>query len=128
MDTSRMNIRSCASFERFRFSAAMALLLGTMWTMMPATPWADSTEQPSQSGPVHDSTWQWVPTQEEIRNYRNSWNPLSNGPILLTAVDTDPKGQFHSQYFAFGEVGHQTFDNKLTTHLSDSSFDLTAVE
>jgi hypothetical protein len=72
--------------------------------------------------------FEWVPSNEEILTYRKSWNPLSNGPILLTAVDINPKGQFHSQYFVFGEIGHQMFDNKLTTHLNDSSFHLTAVE
>lgn len=96
--------------------------------MTPNIACANSAEQPSESRPGKDSTLQWVPTQEEIRKYRNSWNPLSNGPILLTAVDIDPKGQFHSQYFVFGEVAHQMFDNKLTTHTSNSSVHLTAVE
>lgn len=68
------------------------------------------------------------PSDEELLTYRKSWNPLSNGPILLTAVDINPKGQFHSQYFVFAEVGHQMFGNKLTTHLNDASFHLTAVE
>ncbi|HJT22287.1 MAG TPA: hypothetical protein VJ746_17580 [Nitrospira sp.] len=90
--------------------------------------WADSVESSSQTVPIRDPTLQWVPTQEEIRNYRDSWNPLSNGPILLTAVDINPKGQFHSQYFVFGEIAHQMFGNTLTTSLRDSSFHLTAVE
>jgi hypothetical protein len=90
--------------------------------------WAGSPESPAQTGPVRDPTIQWVPTQEEIRRYRESWNPLSNGPILLTAVDINPKGQFHSQYFVFGEVGHQMLGNTLTPSLRDSSFHLTAVE
>ncbi|MGH7182062.1 MAG: hypothetical protein ACREJN_08805 [Nitrospiraceae bacterium] len=72
--------------------------------------------------------FEFVPSNEEILTYRKSWNPLSNGPILLTAVDINPKGQFHSQYFVFGEIGHQMFDNKLTTHPNDSSFHLTSVE
>lgn len=72
--------------------------------------------------------FEFFPSNEDILTYRKSWNPLSNGPILLTAVDINPKGQFHSQYFVFSEIGHQMFENKLTTHLNDASFHLTAVE
>lgn len=94
----------------------------------PLVAFAGSAEAPAQSEPVTSRTLQWVPTQEEIRKYRDSWNPLSNGPILLSAVDINPAGQFHSQYFVFGEVGHQTFGNTLSTHMTDSSTHLTAVE
>lgn len=72
--------------------------------------------------------FEFFPSNEDILTYRKSWNPLSNGPILLTAVDINPKGQFHSQYFVFGEIGPQMFDNKLTTHRNDASFHLTSVE
>ncbi|MGH7230574.1 MAG: hypothetical protein ACREJU_04355, partial [Nitrospiraceae bacterium] len=37
----------------------------------------------------------WVPSDEEIRKYRRSWNPFSHGPVLLSAVDIQPKGQLH---------------------------------
>jgi hypothetical protein len=69
-----------------------------------------------------------VPSEEATLKYRQSWNPLSNGPILLTSVDVNPKGQFHMQYFGFGETGHQQFDNKLTTHRSDAAYHLNAFE
>jgi hypothetical protein len=78
--------------------------------------------------PADAAAFEFFPSNEDILTYRKSWNPLSNGPILLTAVDINPKGQFHSQYFVFSEIGHQMFDNKLTTHLNDSSIHLTAVE
>ena len=78
--------------------------------------------------PFPVQAFEWVPTDEEILKYRRSWNPLSNGPILLSSVDINPKGQFHMQYFGFGEIGHQQFDNKLTTHRSDSPFHLNAFE
>lgn len=77
-----------------------------------------------ESGEAFD----WVPSADELRSYRQSWNPMSNGPILLTAVDINPKGQFHSQYFIFAESGHQQFSNTVTTHRFDSSFHLNAVE
>lgn len=74
------------------------------------------------------AAFEFFPSNEEILSYRKSWNPLSNGPILLSAVDINPKGQFHSQYFVFGEIGHQMFENTLTTHRNDSSFHLAAAE
>ncbi|MGZ8422795.1 MAG: hypothetical protein ACXW34_07960 [Nitrospira sp.] len=78
----------------------------------------------AQKGQAFD----WVPTDADILKYRYSWNPLSNGPILLTSVDINPKEQFHMQVFGFGETGHQQFDNKLTTHRSDAPFHLNAFE
>ncbi|MDI3461873.1 MAG: hypothetical protein OJF50_000694 [Nitrospira sp.] len=72
--------------------------------------------------------FEFFPSNEDILTYRTSWNPLSNGPILLTAVDINPKGQAHSQYFVFSEIGHQMFGNTFTTHRSDSPFHLTSVE
>jgi hypothetical protein len=110
-----------------RISAVGVFIFGILWTV-PAALSASFAEEPPKSGPINDLTWQWVPTPDEIRKYRNSWNPLSNGPILLSAVDINPKGQFHSQYFVFGEVGHQAFGNQLTTHRDDSPFHLRAVE
>lgn len=69
----------------------------------------------------------WVPSNEEIQKYRKSWNPMANGPILISGVDIQPKGQFLFQPFVFGEVGHQRFDNKLTTHRTESPTHLRAV-
>ncbi len=69
----------------------------------------------------------WTPLQEEIQKYRRSWNPMTHGPILNTGIDIQPKGQFLFQPFVFGEVGHQQFDNTLTTRSSDSPFHLRAV-
>jgi hypothetical protein len=69
----------------------------------------------------------WVPSDEEIRQYRRSWNPMANGPILISGVDIQPKGQFLFQPFVFGEVGHQRFGNKLTTDRIESPFHLRAV-
>src|SRR5438094_241389 len=123
MTTRLMNICSWPSRGRFRICVAWAVLLGTSWVtvLTPVTAWAGSSEQPSQNEPATGSswnplTWQWVPTKEEILKYRNGWNPMSNGPILSTSVDLNPKGQFHMQYFVFGEMGHQQFGNTLTTH------------
>ena len=69
----------------------------------------------------------WVPSEEEIQKYRKSWNPMANGPILISGVDIQPKGQFLFQPFVFGEVGHQRFENKFGTERTDSPNHLRAV-
>ena len=102
-------------------------LLGFLWPTSHIAS-AGSPTGSSQSESSASQTLQWVPTQEEVRKYRDSWNPLSNGPILLSAVDINPAGQFHSQYFVFGEVAHQSFGGILSTHMTNSSLHLTAVE
>ena len=56
----------------------------------------------------------WVPTDEEIKKYRQSWNPLSHGPILLQAVDVQPKGQLAVREFIFSQIGESSFGNQLS--------------
>jgi hypothetical protein len=56
--------------------------------------------------------WQWVPSDEEILRYRQSWNPFSHGPILISAVDIQPKGQLHLRPFIFSQIGERSFGNR----------------
>ena len=56
----------------------------------------------------------WVPTDEEIKKYRQSWNPLYHGPILLQAVDIQPKGQLSVREFIFSQIGESSFGNQLS--------------
>jgi hypothetical protein len=103
------------------------VLVAVLWStaLLPLPLSAEETsEDRSLWNPL---TWKWTPTDEEIQKYRRSWNPMANGPILLTSVDISPKGQFLSQFFVFGETGHLSFDNKLTTHREDSATHLNAV-
>ncbi len=55
----------------------------------------------------------WVPTTEEIQKYRKSWNPFSHGPILLQAVDIQPKGQLSIREFLFTQIGEHSYGNDL---------------
>lgn len=111
------------------------VLVGTAWvTALASGPaWAEASEQLLRAKPTTESrwnplTWQWVPTQEEMLKYRQGWNPMSNGPILLTGVDINPKGQFHMQIFGFGETSHQQFGNQLSTQGTNSPIHLNAFE
>jgi hypothetical protein len=108
------------------------VLLSTPFTVMSASAEpgkAPSTDpdQGQERSILNPLSWKWTPSDEEIRKYRQSWNPMANGPILLTSVDISPKGQFLSQFFVFGETGHQSFDNKLTTNRTDSPTHLNAI-
>lgn len=60
------------------------------------------------------SSLDWVPTDEEIKKYRQSWNPLSHGPILLQSVDTQPKGQLSVREFLFSQFADSSFGNQLS--------------
>jgi hypothetical protein len=55
-----------------------------------------------------------VPTDEGIKKYRQSWNPLSHGSLLLQAVDTQPKGQLSIREFLFSQIGKSNFGNRLS--------------
>ena len=64
--------------------------------------------------PAPSSAVNWVPTDEEIKKYRQSWNPLSHGPVLLQAVDIQPKGQLSVREFIFSQIGDSSFGNQLS--------------
>ena len=59
--------------------------------------------------------WEWTPTDEEIKKYRQSWNPFSNGPMFISGVDIHPKGQFTAHPFIFSQISEKRFGNQLTT-------------
>jgi len=60
------------------------------------------------------AAFEWVPSEEEIRKYRRSWNPFSHGPVLISAVDIQPKGQLHIRPFIFSQIGEGSYGNRLT--------------
>jgi hypothetical protein len=57
---------------------------------------------------------EWVPSEQEILTYRKSWNPFSHGPILLQAVDIQPKGQLSIREFLFSQIGEHSYGNRLS--------------
>lgn len=56
---------------------------------------------------------EWTPTDAEIAAYRKSWNPLSEGPLLLQAVDIHPAGQLSIRPFVFSQISEKHFGNQL---------------
>src|SRR6266540_4364602 len=59
--------------------------------------------------------FEWVPSDEEIQKYRNSWNPFSEGPLLLQSVDIHPKGQLSVRPFVFSQISEHSYGNRLST-------------
>jgi len=84
---------------------APSLLLGRILLILVVTQFTDTTSL---------SAWDWVPSEEEIQKYRKSWNPFSHGPILLQAVDIQPKGQLSIREFLFSQIGESSFGNRLS--------------
>ena len=58
--------------------------------------------------------WEWVPSDEEIRKYRRSWNPLSHGPMLISSPDIQPKGQWYIRPLIFSQIGESSYGNQFT--------------
>src|SRR5215813_1466248 len=56
----------------------------------------------------------WVPTDEEIKKYRQSWNPFSDGPLLIQSVDIHPQGQLSVRPFFFSQVSEKSYGNTLS--------------
>ena len=71
------------------------------------------------ASPLPSSTLDRLPTDEGIKKYRQSWNPLSYGSVLLQAVDTQPKGQPLLREFLFLHIRESNFGNRLSL-LTDS--------
>lgn len=59
--------------------------------------------------------WDWTPTDEEIQKYRQSWNPLSEGPLLIQSVDIHPQGQLSVRPFVFSQISEKSYGNTLST-------------
>lgn len=56
----------------------------------------------------------WVPTDEEIKKYRQSWNPFSEGPLLIQSVDIHPAGQLSVRPFLFSSISEKSYGNQLS--------------
>src|SRR5215469_9086574 len=64
--------------------------------------------------PLTAHSFDWVPTDEEIKKYRQTWNPFSEGPLLIQAVDIHPQGQLSVRPFFFSQVTEKSYGNTLS--------------
>lgn len=63
---------------------------------------------------LSSQAFDWVPTDEEIKKYRQSWNPFSEGPLLIQAVDIHPEGQLSVRPFVFSQISEHSYGNRFT--------------
>lgn len=63
----------------------------------------------------------WVPSDEEIAKYRKSWNPFSEGPLLIQSVDIHPQGQLSIRPFVFSQISEHSYGNRLSTPIDRQS-------
>jgi hypothetical protein len=66
-------------------------------------------------GPDLAQAFDWTPSAEEIAKYRKSWNPFSEGPLLIQSVDIHPQGQLSVRPFLFSQISEKRYGNQLTT-------------
>jgi hypothetical protein len=64
--------------------------------------------------PLQSPAFDWVPTDEQIKKYRQSWNPFSEGPLLIQSVDIHPQGQLSVRPFLFSSISEKSFGNTLS--------------
>ncbi|HXX76207.1 MAG TPA: hypothetical protein VEI50_13845 [Nitrospiraceae bacterium] len=64
--------------------------------------------------PLNSHAFDLVPTDEEIKKYRQSWNPFSEGPLLIQSVDIHPQGQLSVRPFFFSQVSEKSYGNTLS--------------
>lgn len=64
--------------------------------------------------PSLSTAFEWTPSDSEIQKYRKSWNPFSEGPLLLQAVDIHPKGQLSVRPFVFSQISEKSYGNRLS--------------
>ncbi|HJT19750.1 MAG TPA: hypothetical protein VJ746_04740 [Nitrospira sp.] len=64
--------------------------------------------------PIGSHGFDWVPTDEEIKKYRQSWNPFSEGPLLIQSVDIHPQGQLSVRPFVFSSISEKSYGNTLS--------------
>jgi len=62
--------------------------------------------------PPTTAAWEWVPSAEDIAKYRQSWNPFSHGPMLISSPDIQPKDQWYVRPMIFAQIGESSFGNK----------------
>jgi hypothetical protein len=64
--------------------------------------------------PVSVLSFDWVPTDEALKKYRESWNPFSEGPLLIQSVDIHPQGQLSVRPFLFSSISEKSYGNTLS--------------
>lgn len=55
--------------------------------------------------PSPSFAFDWVPTDEEMKKYRESWNPPAHGTSFTASADVTRQGQWFARLYVQGEIG-----------------------
>ena len=69
----------------------------------------------------------WVPTNEEMAKYRESWNPPTHGSTFTTSADLSRQGQWYVRFYVQGQIGSGEFENNVPSKSSAVPFSPDAV-
>ncbi|BCA55651.1 hypothetical protein W02_27910 [Nitrospira sp. KM1] len=69
----------------------------------------------------------WVPTQEELMRYRQSWNPPTHGTSFTSSADVSRKGQWFVRLYVQGQIGTGNFEHNTTSKATATPFSPDAV-
>jgi hypothetical protein len=112
-------VRSRSNLLKRLLQWGWALIPTALLTASPVNVWAQAPssealtpDQHKSSTPWNPLTWQWVPTDAEIQKYRQSWNPLTHGPVLVTIADTLPPGQLYVRPFIYAQIAERSYTNQ----------------
>jgi len=76
---------------------------------------------------VGASAIDWVPTDEEMAKYRQSWNPPTHGTSLTSSGDVAPQGQWYARAYVQGMIGSGESQTNATSKTVASPFSPDAV-
>ena len=76
---------------------------------------------------IRASALDWVPTDEEMAKYRNSWNPPTHGTTFTSSADVPPQGQWYVRAYVQGMIGSGESETTATSQRVASPFSPDAV-
>jgi len=69
----------------------------------------------------------WVPTDQEMAKYRDSWNPPTHGTSFTSTADVPRQGQWFVRAYVQGQIGSGEFQNTTTSKSVAAPFSPDAV-
>ena len=79
------------------------------------------------AGPCTTWALDWVPTDDEMAKYRQSWNPPTHGTTLTGSADVPRQGLWFVRAYVQGQIGSGQFENSAPSKNTASPFSPDAV-
>jgi hypothetical protein len=68
------------------------------------------------------SAFDWFPTDHEMQKFKQSWNPATHGPLLVSPADLQAHGRWLLWSFAYGELTTRRFGDSFAATGTGSRF------